>query len=223
MTSKARSLALSLALGLISAASAHAVCPTAPFYIDLKSGIVGTINGANAQVTLVSPVTASPVVGCAGWKEAVLKINLAGCTKATFLADWEGVPKDWTLNIGDSPTDDGYAGDAGTTANDAEMWILQESMSIADSGSAPNNPILKQDLSLTDSSLKFVVKNQFISWGQPYGFLQTPSTKQLFTFPDTSNVADGSNFYVGLNRVVYNAPVSGRRGCGLRRMLVILQ
>jgi hypothetical protein len=223
MLTKTRTLAFSLTLGLISAASAHAACPTAPFYIDLKSGAAGTINGSNAQVTLASPVTASPVAGCAGWKEAVLKINLAGCTKATLLGEWEGVPKDWTLNIGDSPTDDGFAGDAGTTTNDAELWILQEAMSIADNGAAPNNPIYKQDLSLTDSSLKFVVKNQFISWGQPYGFLQTPSTKQLFAFPDTNNVAEGSNFYAGLNRVVFNAPANGRRGCGLRRMLVILQ
>jgi hypothetical protein len=217
MLTKTRTLALSLSLSLISAASARAACPTAPFYIDLKGvGLAGTINGPNTQIS----ATFTPSV-CAGWKEAVLKINLAGCTKATLLAEWEGVPKDWTLNIGDSPTNDGFAGDAGTTANDAELWILQESMSIADNGAAPNNPILKQDLSLTDSSLKFVVKNQFISWGQPYGFLQTPSTKQLFAFPDTSNAAEGSNFYVGLNRVI--AGPGTRRGCGLRRMLVILQ
>jgi hypothetical protein len=221
MTSNARSLALSLILGLISAASVHAVCPTSPFYVDLKTSLIGTIGGPNAQVTVLSPLTASTVAGCAGWKEAVLKINLAGCTKATLLAEWEGVPKDWTLNIGDSPTDDGFAGDAGTTTNDAELWILQESMSIADNGSAPNNPIYKQDLSLTDSSLNFVVKNQFISWGQPYGFLQTPSTKQLFAFPDTNNAGEGSNFYVGLNRVI--AGPGTRRGCGLRRMLVFLQ
>ncbi len=220
MQPKARTVALALALSLISAAAAHAVCPAAPFYIDLKSGLVGTINGANAQVS-VSGLIPSTVAGCAGWKEAVLKINLAGCTKATLLGEWEGVPKDWTLNIGDSPTNDGFAGDAGTTANDAELWILQESMAIADKGSAPNNPIFKQDLSLTDSSLKFVVKNQFISWGQPYGFLQTPSTKQLFAFPDNSNPAEGSNFYAGLNRVI-SGPGT-RHGCGLRRMLVILQ
>lgn len=220
MPSKARALACSLTLSLISVTAAHAVCPTAPFYIDLKSGVFGTINGANAQVA-ISGLVASPVAGCAGWKEAVLKVNLAGCTRATLLADWEGVPKDWTLNIGDSPTNDGFAGDAGTTANDAELWILQESMAVADNGAAPNNPIYKQDLSLTDSSLKFVVKNQFISWGQPYGFLQTPSTKQLFAFPDSSNAAEGSNFYVGLNRVI-SGPGT-RRGCGLRRMLVVLQ
>lgn len=220
MQSKACVLACSFTLSLISGVAAHAVCPAAPFYIDLKSGLAGTINGANTQVSVLS-LAASTVAGCSGWKEAVLKINLIGCTKATLLGEWEGVPKDWTLNIGDSPTNDGFAGDAGTTANDAELWILQESMSIADNGSAPNNPIFKQDLSLTDSSLKFVVKNQFISWGQPYGFLQTPSTKQLFALPDPSPSTDGSNIYAGLNRVI-SGPGT-RRGCGLRRMLVILQ
>jgi hypothetical protein len=224
MSSRAQRTVISLALGLcVSMGTAHAVCPTAPFFIDLKTGLAGTIGGPNAQISLIGAIANSPVAGCAGWKEAVLKVNVAGCTQAILVAEYEGLPKGWSLNVGDSPTNDGFAGDAGSTANDAEMWILDESMAVANNGSNPDNPLFRQDLSLTNSSMKFVVKNQFLSWGQPYGVLQSPNSKQLFALPDTSNAAEASNLYVGLNRVVSNAPANGRRGCGLRRMLVVLQ
>lgn len=224
MSSRAQRIVISLALGLcVTVGTAHAACPTVPFFIDLKTGLAGTIGGPNAQISLVGAITNSPVAGCAGWKEAVLKINVAGCTQANLIAEYEGLPKAWTLNVGDSPTNDGFAGDAGTTDNDAEMWILDESMSVANNGSNPDNPLFKQDLSLTNSSMKFVVKNQLFSWGQPFGVLQSPASKQLFALPDTANAAEGSNIYAGLNRVIFNAPANGRRGCGLRRFLVILQ
>ncbi len=225
MRSKARTLSLSLALGLLAVATAHAACPTAPVYVDLKTGTAIAIGGANPNITL-SGFIPSPVVGCGGWREGVLKINFAGgCTKATFTAQWEGLPKAWTLNIGDSPTDDGFGGDAGTTTKDAEMWINNEVMGVAANDVSPG-VIYNQHLSLTDGALEFVVKNQFLSWGQPYAFLQTPVSNQLFALAavDPSDVTSGANnIYAGLNRVIFNAPANGRRGCGLRRVIVALQ
>src|SRR5262245_15060650 len=99
----ARTLSLLLALGFIIAGAAHAACPTAPFYVDLKSGLFGTLGGPNDHVGYFGFI-ASPVAGCAGWREILIKINLKDCTKATIWAQWEGLPKAWTLNIGDSPT-----------------------------------------------------------------------------------------------------------------------
>lgn len=212
-----------LTLGLcLTAGAAHAACPTGVYYIDLKNGLNGTIGGTT-QVSLQSPLVNSPTTACgAGWKEAVLKVDLAGCTSARLVAQYEGLPHDWTLNIGDSPTNDGYGGDAGTTPNDAELWILGETLAVATSSPASviDNPIYRQDLGLTDAGLEFVVKNQFISWGQPYSYLQTPANKHLFAFPDSAVPTQGSTFFVGLNRVV---GTNARRGCGLRRLLVILQ
>jgi len=229
MRSKARTLSLSLALGLIAAGAAHAACPTGAFLADLKIGAV-LLNTIPGQVS----VTTSGASVCGAAREAVLKIDLLGsgatCTRANIVAEWEGLPKDWTLNIGDSPTNNGFAGDSGTTVNDAELWILNERMSIANNGLSPDNPLYGQDLSLTDSSLAFVVKNQYVSWGQPYSFLQTPASKQLFALPDndaaTAASEKGSKIYVGLNRVVDSitgAASLGRRGCGLRRVMVTLQ
>src|SRR6185295_18943356 len=126
MRSKARTLSLSVVLLLIGVTTAHAVCPTAPYYIDLKTGLAGFIGTPHMQVGTLGSITTSTLAGCAGWKEAVLKINLKDCTKATIWAQWEGLPTAWTLNIGDSPTNDGFGGDAGTTTKDAEMWINGE-------------------------------------------------------------------------------------------------
>lgn len=154
----------------------------------------------------------------------MLKINLAGCAQANVVVEYEGLPQLWTVNLGDSPTNDGYAGDAGTTPNNAEMWIVDERMSVVNGSNNPaaiDNPLLRLDLSLTDSAMKFVVKNQFLSWGQPYGLIQMPATKHLYAVPDTLVPAQASLIYLGLNEVITGRP--DRQGCGARRVLITLQ
>jgi hypothetical protein len=67
--------------------------------------------------------------------------------------------------------------------------------------------------------MKFVVRNQFFSWGQPFGSLQTPASKNLFAIPDTTVVAaDQRAIYLGLNEVITGR--ADRKGCGARRALV---
>jgi hypothetical protein len=205
-------------LVLATSNMAGAACPGNPFYLDLKTGVTS----ANPQITFKSALANSPAP-CTGWKEAVLKIDLRGCTQANVVVEYEGTPKDWTVNLGDSPTNDGFAGDAGTTPNNAEMWIVNEDLSVANGGNAPgviDNPIARLDMALTDSALKFVVKNQYLSIGNPAGLLQTPNTKKLFAIPDTAVAAEGSNIYLGINRTIANP---SRRGCGARRVLINLQ
>ncbi len=125
----------------------------------------------------------------------------------------------WTVNLGDSATNDGFAGDAGSHAPDnAELWILAEDLSVANGSSiaaAIDNPLVKDHLALTDGALKFVVRNEFVSWGQPYNSVQTPASKNLFAIPGTG---DGRTIYLGLNQVITRR--ADRRGCGARRVLV---
>jgi hypothetical protein len=219
-SSRARRLAAAAVLVAATTGAAHAACPVQPFYLDLKSGVTAT----NPQISFKLPAAAVTAAGCAGWKKAVLKINLAGCTQANVVVEYEGLPSGWTVNLGDSPTNDGYAGDAGTTKNNAELWVLHEQLSIANASNDPNaidNPLLRQDLSLINSALKFVVKNQFVSWGQPYGVLAMPATKRLFAVPDTAVPAEASYVYLGLNQVITGR--ADRQGCGARRVLITLQ
>jgi hypothetical protein len=173
-------------------------------------------------------MTPSSLDVCKGWQEMTVQISIpAGCTAAIVDADYEGTPYAWTLHIGDSPTNDGFAGDAGTTIHNAEVWILNEDLWVANAGGAPSlidDPLVFNHLSLQDGALKFLVKDQFVSWGQPYQSVQSPTNKLLFAIPDTTVAsADQTSIYAGFNRVVYGAPWNGREGCGLRAAVVRFQ
>ncbi len=214
------------------APAVQAACLNGFAFLDLKTGTAYSTLGSNVSFLTFSgvvPGTPAPVpaAGCSGWKMAALKIVIPGapnaCTQANVVVEYEGTPKGWSVNLGDSPTNDGFAGDGGTTDHDAELWVLEEDLSLAGAGSTANdNPLVLQHLALTDSSLKFVVKNQFVSWGQPYSLVQEPATKNLFAIPDTSvPAADQRAIYLGLNRVITGRP--DRTGCGARRVLITFQ
>lgn len=216
------SFAFILGLALITP-RAEAQCPAGQFYMDLKNCVISPMLGVSVLSACKPAAVSAACPAAANWKETALKIAIpASCSQANVVVEWEGLPAGYTVNLGDSPTNDAFAGDAGTTARNAEMWILNEIMAVANgSGSAAaiDNPILRQDLSLTDATMKFVVKNQFLSWGQPFGVLQAPASKNLFAIPDTSvPTADQRAVYLGLNRVISGR--ADRKGCGARRVLV---
>ncbi|HEY4590717.1 MAG TPA: hypothetical protein VII86_15930 [Thermoanaerobaculia bacterium] len=229
--------AVACILLLAGAPAVQAACPAGFALLDLKTGTLtnnlssyvsyhtfpGVISGAPAPV---------PAAGCSGWKMAAFKIVIPGapntCTQANIVVEYEGTPKLWSTNLGDSATNDGFAGDAGTTNHEAELWILDENLSLAPAdtlstfGLGIDNPLVMQHLSLTDSSLKFVVKNQFVSWGQPYTLVQEPATQNLFAIPDTTvAAADQRAIYLGLNRVITGR--LDRTGCGARRVMITFQ
>jgi hypothetical protein len=217
---------LLIALVFCGSTAARAACTTALFYADLKSNFV--LNGDPTLFHILSPLTASTTAACSGWQEMVVKIDIpSNCTAAILDVEYEGLPRNWTLNVGDSPTNDGFAGDAGSTVHNAELWILQETLSVANAGGSPgaiDNPLVSEHLSLTDSAMKFLIKDQFVSWGQPYQSVQSPNNKLLFAIPDTTvAAANQRSIYAGLNRVIYNAANNGRTGCGLRRVLLKFQ
>ncbi|HYU31767.1 MAG TPA: hypothetical protein VEW48_06360 [Thermoanaerobaculia bacterium] len=221
--------------GLVVAAApsaVHAACPAGFVELDLKTG-VATISAplapyfsyVNAGAPAAVPATAA-CPAAAGWKKAALKIVIPGapntCTQANIVVEYEGLPSAWSVDLGDSPTNDGFAGDGGTTDHDAELWILNENLALANGGTNPNNPQVFQHLALTDGAIKFAVKNQFVSWGQPYNFAQAPASQDLFAIPDTTvPAADQRAIYLGLNRVISNR--LDRTGCGARRVLITFQ
>src|SRR5262245_32478536 len=64
-----------------------------------------------------------------GWRETVLRINLNDPSisnpyyEADFRIEYDAAPTGMSVNIGDSRTNDGFGGDAGTQSNDAEINI----------------------------------------------------------------------------------------------------
>jgi hypothetical protein len=229
--------AVAFILLLAGAPAVQAACPAGFAFLDLKTGTAYSTLGSYVSYHTFSGVVPGapapvPAAGCSGWKMAALRIAIPGapnaCTQANIVVEYEGTPKLWSTDLGDSPTNDGYAGDAGTTNHAAELWVLDENLSLAPAnllapfGLTIDNPLVVQHLSLTDSSLKFVVKDQSVSWGQPFSLVQEPATKNLFAIPDTSvPAADQRAIYLGLNRVITGR--SDRTGCGARRVMITFQ
>ena len=68
-----------------------------------------------------------------GWWEAVVEIALdpaGGCSCASFRVHFDKPVSEFVLDIGDSPTNNGYGGDAGTTFHEAETMILREKLEV---------------------------------------------------------------------------------------------
>jgi hypothetical protein len=215
------SLAL-LSFVLLAAGAAHAQCPSGTFFIDLTTGQTFPATPP-ARITLVSlGPTANPA--CAsGWNSAVVRLDLAApCSEAEITVEFDK-PTAWTVHIADSPTNDGYGGDAGTTLNNAEMWINQQIMWVVSNRMPPadDNNLYQENLNLNYGAMKFTVKNQWLSWGVPYHVLNMVGTKKLFALPDTNNPAEASYLYVGLNRVVADFPT--RSGCGAQRAMITVE
>lgn len=215
--------------GSVAAAAQPGVCNKATFYTDLRTGLV--VNGDPTYFSVISPMTPSALADCAGWNEMVVQVDIPKeCTSATVTVGYEGPlmtfpwPGNWTLNIGDSPTNNGWAGDAGTTPHNAELWINNQRLELANASFNPLNidsPLVANDLQIDDGGMQFLVKDQFVSWGHPHQFSQSATRQQLFAIPDTTQDKDQSSIYVGLNRVIFGP--GGRTGCGLRTAVIAFQ
>lgn len=214
---------LIFALCLLNAAAvfAQSECPSGTFYVDLEHGT--TMPAAPPGRITLQAIAPSVNPYCSYGYSALLRLDLSPpCHEAEIAVEYYK-PTAWTVHIADSPTSDGYGGDAGTTLNNAELWINQQVLWVA-SNRMPggnDNELAQENLNLNYGALKFVVKNQSISWGPPYNVMETPNTKKLFALPDTNNPAEGYFVYLGLNRVVGDFP--SRSGCGLQRALVTIE
>ena len=197
------------------------LCPANPsvlgvFFMDLRIGFSVSITEGAVNV-LEGPV-ASP--GCTdGSLMSLIEINIPDeCTQANVLIEYEGDPSGWTVNLGDSITNNGFGGNAGETFKNAELQILDHELRVYNAADNPVDvdPLARQQLALEDGAIRLTVSNQTVGWGQPRGALETPDLERLFAIPD--NTADGRKIYLGLNRVV-SGP-GDRTGCGARRVLV---
>lgn len=224
-----------LALVAFTAIPAAAQCPPFICYVDLVQGSAICPNDSvyPAAARHIGPTNVDANnANCTPGQDfaAVVQVNIPdACTGVSVLVEYGGLPDGFTVNIGDSPTNDGFAGDAGSVpaGQNAEVQILDEDLSVYSAASAPPvDRLAMAHLGLTDGSVRFVVKNQYLSWGQPFSDLETPSLEKLFFIPTPPVVAPANRtVYVGLNRVI--SPVGGarmgRNGCGARHALMFTQ
>lgn len=215
---------LALAVLLLAGGAAAEAQQCVPFlgYVDLNSS-GGELLGS-PQFDFLGESAAS--ADCPGsYRAGVLEVTIpTSCSCAVVWVEYVGEPHGWTLNVGDSPTNDGFGGDGGSApvGQNAEVDVLDQRLTV---WSAADNPsdvdaLLIQHLGLTDGTLKLLVCDQSVSVGQPWSKLETPDLHRLFFLADDPGSPDNRTFYVGLNRTVANP---NRNGCGARRALAIFQ
>ncbi len=227
-----RSFSLALAALLLVIAGtppAAAVCTPNICYIDLGAGGGVICNLATYTITVApQPFPANdPATACNEtlFQSAVVTANIPNdCAGVVVWVEYAGQPEGWTVNIGDSITNDGFGGDAGTlpAGQNAEVQVLDENLSLFTAATVPAEVrrIAFQHLGLTDGTLKFLVRNQFLSWGQPYSSAEADVLERLFFLPNPPAAGENRTLHVGLNRSINNP---GRDGCGARRAVLILQ
>src|SRR5262249_47176401 len=186
-----------------------------------------------------------------GWYEAVLEITLnpaKDCGCAAFRVFYGARPEFFSVNIGDSPTNDGYGGDAGTTLDAAEMQILGSHLGVFTSGrprggNSAIDLLYESDLPpLAGRSVKLEVCDQTLGFTLPPGKgipqpmrwrLQTVNQGLLYSLarapePGSSEetpVPGGNQIYAAFNRVIHvkDGPASHNRvGSGVQRVEISL-
>lgn len=211
-------------LGL-AASPAAAQCPPFICYLDLVSGHAicpndavykNTVDGQRIEDAHFDDLSGS----CSATPHGiVVRVDLpAGCTGLEVITEFDSDTEGHQLNVGDSVTNNGFGGDAGSSpvGQNAEVHVVDDRLLVF---SAADNPgdvdtLAGADLALRDGALKLVVDDQFVSWGQPYTAMETPDLERLFFL---GNNPDNRTLYVAANRVIANL---GRIGCGVRHVLM---
>jgi len=214
-------LAAGLVLGLALSASAQTA--TGTYTVNLRSG-GGAVNGSPAPGTGISWFL-NPTAGslkCVCDIQGVLKLSFDATHKRAVIQMTFEQSVGWTFDLGDSSTNDGYAGDASTQIHDAEVHSIGNQIFFYGRDNVPAG--VSYGLIYTQpnfvgvqpyTTLTLEAKDEQCSANNGFGFILVNSYKlfQLNSQPDPGPGGVNNDLYLGLNRVVY--PSSGRTGKGL--------
>lgn len=164
-----------------------------------------------------------------GDKRVVICINLdpakASFTEAVFTVEYKKKAAGWTVNIGDSVSNNGFAGDGANQSNDAELQVLDNVLSVYGSDYIPPEiRLLLQCSPVVEgkrASIMLTVKNQFLSWREN-GQKSDLSSQYLYALNGQGDDEGPLNYdiYAAFNRTIAS---SGRIGSGVRRIIVELK
>ncbi len=216
------------------APSASAECESPEWKKILTFTLPGRIQDANGD----------------GWSETVMEVELdptAGCGCATFRVYFEEPVRSFSVNIGDSPTNNGYGGDEGTTFREAEMELRGSTLRVYSASKHPGSGIVDKilemelprlsgrftDIEVCDQSLGFSMPGGLADGREMHWKVQTPTSGMLYDlFPRTARDAlpgakkRDAGIYAAFNRVIHDKSGSPRPatrfGTGVRRIEVRL-
>lgn len=215
------------------------VCVPHLTYVDLIQGRVIDSPGApifvvddpimRNEVSDLKPALELPDdFACADkpWHSALMVVEIPPqCSRLVIWLDYLGDPDGWSVNIGDSATNNGFGGDRGTApeGQNAEVEVVGEVLRVF---SAADNPgdvdtLATLHLALRDGALRFTVEDQRLTWGQPFSALETPDLERLFFLPPNPVAPENRTIFIGINRVVFGP--GNRIGCGVSKALVMFE
>lgn len=162
-------------------------------------------------------------------KQVVICINLdpakTSFTEATFTVEYKKKAQGWTVNIGDSISDNGFAGDGADQSNDAELQVLDNVLSVYGSDyAAPDVRLLLKTSPVVEgkrASLTLTVRNQYFSWSYQ-GQKSELSSPYLYALNGQRDDEGPRNYdiFAAFNRTIEPA---GRNGTGVRKITVELK
>lgn len=170
-----------------------------------------------------SPGAISAVFGPAAGK-VVIKVTLnkavTGYSRARFHVHYATSPSGITVNIGDSATNDGGGGDAGTQSNDAEMQMSSDTLSVYGKDATPvavKNILTVKNAVTAGQTIAFEVRNNAFGWDG-----HTLVSDNLYALGSQIDTEGPVNFdvYAAFNRVISLS--SPRVGTGVGWVMIQL-
>lgn len=171
-------------------------------FLDTTGGAISFVNSPSGGRTVVR-ITLNP--------------GTTGFSRARFTVIYTGNPTAWTVNIGDSSTNNGGGGDSGTQSNDAEIQVLDTTLTVLgrDATPPPKNLIDVFNFVAGSQTVNFEVSNNFFSWSSPATSDGLPSI-YLYALNGQVDAEGGINYdiYAAFNRVISD-PSALRVGSGV--------
>lgn len=200
-----------------------------PAAVDCEIDLVGN------RIGIRRPAAISMQMGpCNG--RAVVKITLDPRTteyrKASIEILYGGVSTGWTLNIGDSPSNNGYSGDGGDQSHDGEAQILDGNLAVFGddhmAADTTTGKILAEAKGLVgplgeerpERIVTFEISNNRLGWKNDQGVQGQVSSPYIFSLKGQEDSEGPPNYdlFVGFNQVVSG----GREGSGAQRIRIKL-
>ena len=194
----------------------------ASFTIDL---LTGKISG-NVPTDFVNFIVSPTDSNNDSYLETVLQINLNDLANnnpfdiAHFKVNYDSTPTGFSVNIGDSITNNGYGGDSSTQSNDAEIQIFNNNLTVFASDTGGSRQLAnKVNFASSNSTVKLTVGNElFVGNGNSSVNLSDPALYALNGQSDTQGTVN-YNIYAAFNRVI---DTNSRIGSGAKSVTITL-
>jgi hypothetical protein len=157
--------------------------------------------------------------------QTMFKIYLdpAQYTTAVFDVSFNSEPTGWTINVGDSRTNNGGGGDANTQSNDSELQLYNQQLAVLGNDNTPGTKqlLIVDNFAAGGTSVSFTIKNNRVDWRNWIGQTGTLNSAYIFALNNQADSQGTRNYdiYAAFNRVVDG---NYRSGTGASQVTVTL-